>query len=265
MNDNTLRLNSLTHPHRHPFFQSKLFRVSSLFILMGLLSACGSQVTPRAGYLNSGGGPSPSTPIINPAGAGQAECSLFDSTSTRISGKVTTYYYNNVLQEDKVRVRITSLVENFDKDANYYIQAYRWKVVGGQSELDQTPLQFTFENGSGSSSPISERMSSMNGTKIAQIRSSANISGSGAVDFFSKTTMVISGVDYNWQAMKIVVYNGTTMVGQTDFLLPIFEANPNRYATTHPSTLNTLHPFWAQKSQSLTESEWASRTQSYCF
>jgi hypothetical protein len=265
MNTQALQTNFATQSLLDTVVQTKTFRISALVLLLALLSACGSKVTPRADQLYSGSGPTPSTPVVNPAGAGQAQCSLFDSSSTRLGGKVTTYYYNGIIQEDKVRVRITSLVENFDADANYYIQAFRWKVVGGTSEIDETPLQFTLEKGAGSASPISEPISSLNGTKIAQLRSSASISGTGAVDFFSKTTMVVSGVDYNWQAMKIVVYNGTKVVGQADFLLPVFEANPNRYAATHHATLNSLHPFWAQRSQTLSESEWASRSQSFCF
>lgn len=265
MNTQTLHSNLEAQSLIDVVTQTKVFRVGALIFLLALLSACGSKVSPRTEYLYSGSGPSPSTPIVDPAGAGKAECSLFDSSTTRLSGKVTTYYYNGVLQEDKVRVRISSIVENFDSNAEYYIQAFRWKMNGSTAELDQTPLQFTLEKGAGSTSPISEPLSSLNGTKIAQLRTSASISGSGAVDFFSKTTMVVSGVDYNWQAMKIVVYNGSTVVGQADFLLPIFDANPNRYATTHHSTLNTIHPFWAQRSQSLSESEWSARTQSYCF
>ncbi len=265
MNTQTLHSNLEAQSLIDVVTQTKVFRVGALVFLLALLSACGSKVSPRTEYLYSGSGPAPSTPIVDPAGAGQAECSLFDSSSTRLSGKVTTYYYNGVLQEDKVRVRISSIVENFDSNSEYYIQAFRWKMNGSTAQLDETPLQFTIEKGAGSASPISEAMSSINGTKIAQLRTSASISGSGAVDFFSKTTMVVSGVDYNWQAMKIVVYNGTSVVGQADFLLPIFEANPNRYATTHHSTLNTIHPFWAQRTQSLSESEWATRTQSYCF
>lgn len=257
MNTQTLATESI--------LQTKVFRIGALFFLLALLSACGSKVSPRTEYLYSGSGPTTSTPVVDVGGKAQAECSLFDSTSTRLGGKVTTYYYNGTLQEDKVRVRISSLVEAFDSNADYYIQAFRWKMNGSTAELDQTPLQFTLEKGNGSVSPISDAMSSINGTKIAQLRTSASITGSGAVDFFSKTTMVVSGVDYNWQAMKIVVYNGSTVVGQADFLLPVFDANPNQYASTHHSTLNTIHPFWSQRTQSLSESEWANRTLSYCF
>ncbi len=251
-----------------PLIDTKPVRLALIMMLLALLSACGSKVTPRNAALDSGSGPTNLT-TISPTGDGEAECSMFDSTSTRLGGKVTTYYYNSVLQEDKVRVRVTSLVEAFDTNANYYIQAFRWKVVGGTASLDSTPLQFSFEKGTGSTSPISSAMSSISGTTMAQIRTANSLGGSGAVDFFSKTTMVVSGVDYNWQAMKLVIYDSSTtpakVVGQADFLLPVIQANPNRYEKTHDALLNEMHPFWSQRSQSMSESEWSNRASSFCF
>ncbi|MDZ4082522.1 MAG: hypothetical protein U1E10_06285 [Bdellovibrionales bacterium] len=261
-------MNTQVANQTYSLIDTRPVRVMMILMLLALLSACGSKVTPRASTLYSGSGPTDLS-TISPTGDGQAECSMFDSTSTRLGGKVTTYYYNGVLQEDKVRVRVTSLVEAFDTNSNYYIQAFRWKVVGGSPSLDSTPLQFSFEKGSGSSSPISSPMSSINGTTMAQIRTANSLGGSGAVDFFAKTTMVVSGVDYNWQSMKLVVYDGSTtpatVVGQADFLLPVIQANPNRYALTHDSVLNNMHPFWNQRTQTLTESEWANRASSFCF
>lgn len=261
-------MNTQVMSQTNEVMESKPTRIVMILMLLALLSACGSKVTPRSAALYSGSGPTDLS-TISPTGDGQAECSMFDSTSTRLGGKVTTYYYNGVLQEDKVRVRVTSLVEAFDTNSNYYIQAFRWKVVGGSPSLDSTPLQFTFEKGTGSASPISAPFSSISGTTMAQIRTANNLGGSGAVDFFSKTTMVVSGVDYNWQAMKIVVYDGgttpATVVGQADFLLPVIQANPNRYASTHDALLNTMHPFWSQRSQTLTELEWSNRASSFCF
>lgn len=270
----TTQVTSQNYSQNYSLIDTKPVRVFIILMMLALLSACGSKVTPRAATLHSGSGPTDLS-AISPTGDGQAECSMFDSTSTRLGGKATTYYYNGVLQEDKVRVRVTSLVEAFDTNSNYYIQAFRWKVVRdpvtfeNTVSLDSTPLQFTFEKGSGSSSPISSPMSSINGTTMAQIRTANNLGGSGAVDFFAKTTMIMSGVDYNWQSMKIVVYDGSTtpasVVGQADYLLPVIQANPNRYALTHDSILNNMHPFWNQRTQTLSESEWANRASSFCF
>ena len=247
--------------------ENKSVRIAAIGLLLALLSACGSEVTPRTGSLYSTSGPSGT--LVNSTG-GQAECSTFDSVSTRLGGKVTTYYRNNVIQEDKVRVRITSLIEAFDTNPNYYIQAFRWKINGsGVAEIDNTAVQFQFENGAGSDVALNELSTSVSLRGISAIRTAKGITGTGSVDFFSRTTMVVNGVDYNWQALKFVVYDGTTtpstIVGSSDFLLPIFQANPNTYAASHSATLTALHPFISQAAQTLTESDWASRTTSFCF
>jgi hypothetical protein len=187
-----------------------------------------------------------------------------------LAGRVTTYYNNGVLQEDKVRVRITSLVDAFSTNSNYYIQAFRWKIgATGAAELDSNPVQFNFEKGAGSDSPMTADVTSVTNTGISAYRNANNIAGTTPVEFFANTTMVVKGVDWNWQALKIVVYDGSTspatIVGQSDFLLPTFQANPNAYAASHSSILAVIHPFYSQRSSVLSEADWAARSTSYCF
>lgn len=249
--------------------QHKPVRIVAIGFLLMLLTACGSNVTTRSSALFSGSGPT-GTNLIGTSGAGEAQCALFDSTKTRLSGRVTTYYYDGVLQEDKVRVRITSLVEAFATNSNYYIQAFRWKVgAGGAAELDQTPVQFNFEKGTGSASPMTSDVTSVSNSGLAAYRTANNIAGTTPVEFFANTTMVVKGVDYNWQALKIVVYDGSTspatVIGDSDFLLPVFQANPNVYAASHSSILASIHPFYSQRSTVLSEAEWSARSTSYCF
>jgi hypothetical protein len=259
-----------TQPSTQSLLEQKPIRVAAIGLLLALLSACGSEVTTRSSSnLFSTSGPTPSA-LIGTSGSGEAQCSGFDSTSTRLGGRVTTYYNNGVLQEDKVRVRITSLVDAFATNSNYYIQAFRWKIgASGSAELDSTPVQFNFERGTGASSPMTADVTSVSNTGISAYRTANGIAGTTPVEFFANTTMVVKGVDWNWQALKIVVYDGTaspaTVVGQSDFLLPTFQANPNVYAASHSSILAVLHPFYSQRSSVLSESEWAARSTSYCF
>lgn len=258
-------MNTLTLTHELPV---KALRISAILMVLALLSACGSNMTTRSSALYSGSGPTTDTSLLDSSGAGEAQCSMFDSTSTRLGGRVTTYYYNGELQEDKVRVRITSLLENFDSNSNLYIQLFRWKIgASGAAELDSTPVQFQFEKGTGSASPISSLTTSISSAGVASLRTANGIAGTTSLEFFANTTMVVNAVDYNWQALKVVVYDGSTnqAVGSTDFLLPIFHANPNRYALTHSTILNQIHPFYSQRTTSLSESGWAARAQSYCF
>ena len=247
--------------------ENKPVRIVAISLLLALLSGCGSSMSARSSA--STGGPAGSGLVE--LGVGEAQCSMFDSTSTRLGGKVTTYYMNSVLQEDKARVRITSLAEAFDTNTNVYIQAYRWRINGsGTAEIDNTPVQFTFENGSGSDVALTTPLTSVSARDITGIRAVKGISATSSVDFFSKTTMVVSQVDYTWQALKLVIYDGTTtpptIVGSSDILLPIFQANPNKYAIGRSPTLVALHPFVSQvASTSTTEADWAARAASFCF
>ncbi len=263
-------MNTQSLHHAEALLENKPARLAAIGLLLALLSACGSEVTTRSSAsLFSSGGPTPAA-LLGTGGTGEAQCSNFDSTSIRLAGRVTTYYNNGVLQEDKVRVRITSLVEAFSTNSNYYIQAFRWKIgSSGSAEIDSTPVQFNFEKGSGAASPMTTDVSSVNLTSIAAYRTAHNIAGTTPIEFFANTTMVVKAVDYNWQALKIVVYDGSqtpaTVVGQSDFLLPIFQANPNSYAATHSPILAVMHPFYSQRGTVLSEGDWANRTTSYCF
>jgi hypothetical protein len=247
-------------------WSEKAMRLMALAAVLMLLSACGAKVQPRATASSSGSGPVLSgTPLPSNTSA-QAECTGFDTTSTRMSGKVTTYYYNGTLQEDVVRLRFSTLNESFDSNANSYIQMFRWRTnSSGGTELDPNPVQFRFESGNGSVSPISDFMTSINARQIADLRSRNSMTGTTALDFFSKTTITLHGLDYNWQALKIVLYDGSSTIGSADVLLPVFLANPNRYAAEKPLVLAQLHPFYSQRSSNLSEQEWQSRAGSACF
>lgn len=246
-------------------------KIIGLGILSALLAGCGTQVTPRAGTeLYSGSGPSIATPpTTSPNGDGVAECLSFDSTSVRLAGKATTYYYNGSLREDMMRMRITSLVAEYDTNPNYYLQFFRWRMLNGTADLDSNPLQFRFEMGNGSRDPISADLTSIQASTLARIRTDKNLGGTTAVDFFSKTTLVLLGVNFDWQAVKAVIYDGSTspskIVGEIDILIPAVQANPNRYMLSHAAPLSQLHPFWNQRTQSLTEAEWTNRAFSSCF
>lgn len=237
-----------------------------LLLLATLMVGCGASTKPR-GYNYSSMTPTDlSSRTITDANAAGAECSFFDSRDIRLSGKVTSYYHNGVLQEDRVRLRFTGIADQFQTNRDVRIQMFRWKGLdGGGYDLDQTPVNFIIHKNSSNSIPISGTMTSLNLEDISRLRQQHYINGTTALDFFNQTTFVVTNVDYSWDALKIVMYNGTQVIGQVDFLLPIFAANPNRYAELHPSLLNQLHPFWSERSSMRSDQEWAQRSKNYCF
>jgi hypothetical protein len=246
-------------------FSSPLRRTILFLALATLLTGCGASVKSRStyNYVPSGGDLSSTLP----QSSADVECNVFDSTASRLQGKVTTYYWNGEFIGDRVRLRLTALDEAFAKDSNVYVRFFRWKVVnGGEAQLDSKPLQFVIERGTSSSYPISGPMTSVSQIEVDMFKDKAGLSASASVqEFFDNVTLQVSGVDYSWQAMKAVIYRGEAVLGQADFLIPAYTANPNKYAQTHPQVLNSIHPFWSQRSMNLSDKEWVNRAKSYCF
>lgn len=240
-------------------------KVAPLLAAAFLLSACGSSVQPRDGAAPSTIAPNIGTTITASGDVG-TQCNGFDSTETRLSGKVTTTYSNGQLVEDKIRLRITSLADTFDTGTDYTLKFFRWQVsASGSVTLDSNPVEFIVEKGATNSSAISSRLTQISATDIANMRQSASITGTTAIDFFTNTTLVLQNVDYNWQALKVVMYSGTTVVGSADLLLPVFTANPNKYAASHAGVLPALHPMFKDRAQNLSDEAWGQRFMTYCF
>ena len=196
-----------------------------------------------------------------------AECNSFSSLSgATMNGRVTTYYYNGVLQTNLVRVRLTGIDAQFTLNPNVTMQMYRWKAdSSGNITVDNNPLAFDFEAGTGATSAFSNSMISLNFAQLASLNSAGGINAASAAGFFADTTMVVGGLDTSWQALRIVLSNGVTAIGQVDILLPAFISNPNEYGATHPSVLNNLHPFWSMRAQANSDATWTSETKAFCF
>jgi hypothetical protein len=242
-------------------------RSAGLFIvLMTTLTGCGASMKSRSTLNNQIPSGSDLSSTV-PQGPADVECNHFDAADARLQGKVTTYYWNGQFMSDRVRLRLTGLDASFASDSQVYVRFFRWKTdEGGTPYLDTKPLQFIIEKGSSSSFPISGPMTSVSLIEVDQFRSAAGLAASASVqEFFDNVVLQVSGVDYNWQAMKAVIYRGSTAMAQADFLIPSYTANPSKYAQTHPAVLNAIHPFWSQRSQNLSDSEWVKRASGFCF
>jgi hypothetical protein len=240
-------------------------RTSVALLALTALTACGASTKPRSDGVSSNGGSGGGT--TSSSGSAVTECNVFDSgTTNRVSGKATTYYFNGALQQDKLRLRLTGIPAIFDSSSTAQIKFFRWSADGsGTSNLDSTPLSFVIEKGTSSTQTISSAMTKIDKADVATLRSSGGVSGSTSQDFFANTVFTISGVDYAWDVLKVVVYDGASTTASVDFLLPAFYANPNKYDDTHPAILNALHPFWNMRGDTVTETEWKSRAQALCF
>ena len=235
--------------------------VLTLACSVSLLSGCAANIADSAANATYSSSVLPST---TPAGSAATECNGFKSADGLIAGQITTYYENGTLISDKARLRLTIVPSQFDGNSNVHLQLYRWKAntASPSASLDVTPVQFQVST---AGQLISNLMSSISGGDVTQLRSAYSVGGTTSSQFFSSVTLIVSGLDISWDALKVVVYNGATPISQIDALIPIFAANPNTYATDHPGVLNQLHPFWGERLDNVAESQWLSRAQTFCF
>lgn len=207
---------------------------------------------------DTGNGTGATTPIESTL---NAQCNGFDSSGIRLGGRIATFYEGQNFVEDKLRVRVTTLTNAFDTNG-YTLQFFRWNATNsGATSLDSNPLSFTIYNGT---QPISSAMTSIDSQTVTALRSQTGI-GTSSSDFFNRTTIVVSGVDNSWQVLKTVLYSGQQALAQADALMPLFLANPNTYAASHPSILNGLHPFASSASSGYTDSQWVQLSNKNCF
>lgn len=246
----------------------RISRVVFLLFALSVLTSCGATSTPKEGSSSLGRGSFDLSSRTPGTGEGIAQCNTFDSRKTRLAGRVTVYRdFSGVLQEDKVRIRLTNLTDKFETaSSTVHIKMFRWAAETGQPlDFDDQPVAFTIESPMVPGLALSDQMTSFNYNDLVKIRDEKAVMGKTVSEFFTNTVIVPLGVDYKWDALKIVIYDGTTTLGDVDFLMPVFEANPNKYAEDHPPVVQQLHPLWSDRALTMSEAQWQARTQAFCF
>ena len=195
----------------------------------------------------------------------RAECNEFSATGTRLSGKIKSYTDNaGNTAEDIHQIKFSDVSQNFENDSKYAIRFFRWKAFGTTSELDSEPLEFRLEvdNGFGTYTPATGYMTHLDKNDIQSVGSSFGIQDTEVSAILRKIRVVVFGTDFSYQALKVVLYNEGSVVGDADLLIPVFDANPAAYASTHADVLNQLHPFYGM--DDLTNEDLQSRATSMC-
>lgn len=242
-------------------------------LAMLFLSGCGaSQTAPQSSSLSSyGGGDLLTSANATINGVAAAECTGFSATGYTLNGRITTFYPNGSSggpSPDTVRLQLRGVGAELDPAATGYIKMYRWKASTSTAPyLDTNPLSFQVVRASNGTILMQTR-TSLSGADMTNLRSSLGLSTStSASDVLAQTILIVANVDYDWQAIKIALYNSSdSAVAEVDALLPAFLANPNSYLAAKPLVLGRLHPFYSQRSDSAaTDSTWQSRSIAYCF
>jgi hypothetical protein len=230
----------------------------SLLIGALILSGCGARTTGLDGSSDT----LASRTVIKAA----ANCNSFSASSTKLTGKLQVYI--NPLGQpvtDLIRLKITGINSTFDTNTKYALKMFRWKAYSsGGTDLDQNPVTFSiWYNGQ----QISNYLTAVTVTELKALQQKYFISATTSSEFFSKTEILVNGLDLSWDVLKVVLYENvsateSTVIGNVDTLIPAFSANPNDYASDHPAVLSRLHPFYYDRADSM---DFGAAAQSFCF
>lgn len=176
-------------------------------------------------------------------------------------------------RNDYVRAKVNSINSTFS-NTDFYIAAFRWKAnASGDVFMDNTPLKIRVEKlNSQFFTPVSNYASNLNWANMNAIAEAQKVSITSMDDFFAEFSLAIDLQDplAEYDAIKVVVYQGSTAVTQLDMLLPTFYANPADYKTdtqggTRSTALQDIHPFKSMLGQSWSANHYVTEAAKFCF
>ncbi len=213
--------------------------------------------------------PQAAIPVVQQSG--NAYCNYFSSPSVRLSGKVEIYIDENTNAEvpDQVRVRINTLTDAFDKSSNLKLMFYRVNPDGSAP----TAVSFKMEIPPTSNTHpllVGNDMTQMSVDDVNAVRKSYQstyLPYTGAENILQHLNLVVSQIDIQYKVLIAAIYDfsqTTPKLGESQFLIPPFIADPSVYGSSHASSLLQLHPFY-QASAAVGTDYAAQANQSWCF
>jgi hypothetical protein len=191
-------------------------------------------------------------------------------------------YYDTSLQPryDAIRVWIPRISPDF-QDTKYHIKFFKWKAdAQGEVYFEKVNLQLRMEKRTDKKN-ASGYLDSINWAKMRDALIKDNIDVSNMNTIFNDYSFAVllekpkdgqttpipysedPSVDYD--VLKIAVYKDTTLVDQTDFLLPAFYAHPAKFFEGKPEVLRKLHPFYKDISSAWPGAHFAELLNANCF
>lgn len=222
----------------------KIRRIILLTLASLALSACSGKKSsnPRGNM---------STNPVYPGGGGiggnssMGECTRTVTNGLAIAAQASTHYsYYGTMDKDKALINITQAPSEITNSNTHSIKFYRWKELQeGQAQVNETPTTFYFKHKS--TGQLSAGMTELNKNSIDQTIGNNNLTSVTANNFFNHFYILLTGVDYQWQAVTLALYEGAgEALTSAEVLLPPFYADPNYYnQVTNSVHLESLHPF----------------------
>jgi hypothetical protein len=202
------------------------------------------------------------------------ECNKFSLSSIGLNGYVSTYYdrFTGQVRSDYLNLILTSVPSQVLNSEDYQIQFLRWTISGNAEDLNQIPVRMHFiDRRTGNPYPLG-----LNNTTVIKRSGITNLITANSLDkvgftvdnFFSKTMIVLTGIEDKYQAGRFYLLQGTTSTtaaSSGSILLPPFYSNPQTFATYSPdSRLTSLHPLNGQSGLGGTDRDYSSLISVFC-
>ncbi len=248
-------------------------KLASLIFMTALLMACGSSKS-GDGYGEadlgsiggSGGGGNPSSTdalaVCSKDGTGLSDFQVHVQQYVDMYGQS---------RKDIVRLRIVKAPTAWQTN-NLDLAVYRWTASPtGAVSADNTPLNFQFERRAAGGFQMLTNViyRYFNWGDIVQMGTFANISTSSPQSFWDVASIVVDLKDTtnSYQALQVVLWNGSTASHKVDVLIPTFQADPAKYNadSRHPSILQQLHPLKSLNGQSWSQANYDQFARAFCF
>ncbi len=244
-------------------------KVLLLVVSTALLSSCGSNTQPNnssdfSSRIGNSADPLNPNDLTRPL----AYC---NSASNSLIEVVTSVYKSgDTMVNSFINLKLTKVPAYFSQSQNY-IQFWKWQAnPAGQTDMGTKPLRFQLVNISTGEAVTTAKTS----LYWNDLQAAAQAMGvSTPVDLFKKTRIVVDLEDpyADYDVVRTVYYNmDNSKVSELDSLIPVFDADPTRYAVepksggTRAPVLQALHPFKSAVGLGWTATYFQTKANEYC-
>jgi len=221
-------------------------------------------------------GPDISTMNVDQLSAnGYALCSQDMNNDADVGVQIMQFYNSSsrIPNHNYVHIKFNRFPTTFAGSTDNPAFAVWASTVSAEgNETTAAPLKFGFEkiNGTNSFSPITEvNYTSASWGDMVALINYYKLSYTTGAAMMNNYSLVVDLSQYSSTpnlVIKVALYNSNyALLKYVNGLVPVFKANPNTYASNHPTTLVNLHPLRTMLGSTWTEQQFVTESARNCF
>jgi len=244
------------------------FRILVLVATTALLSACGTskQQTDYDFSSRVGNGNDPLS-NVDPKTRPLAYCNQGSNSLLQVNTSI--YKNGDTIVNDRIFLKLTKIPAYFSQSQNY-IQFWKWQTnTSGQTDLGATPLKVQLVD-MVTGNALTNVKTSLFWTDLQAAAQAAGVTT--PADLFRRARLIVDLEDpyADYDVIRTVYYNmDNTVASELDTLIPIFDADPTKYAVesngqTRAQILQNLHPLKSSAGLGWTATYFQTKVNEYC-